>query len=260
MGRRLFDDSSDDAGDRKGKKNGSINGKGLKVGGGSKSPKNPWLVPAGKNKGAAKAGERALYLSPYRLLMFNHSPAKWQGAISNKRQTIGRANDAAIRFSDDFMGVDLHHASIWANDKGIWIKDLGSKGGTKVNGIPVVHDFGAQIVPGDMIQLGDAMLFLCDYNESTYQGPAAKLINQSKPKRAARKGAKIADPYQALKSLTKSQYLALLWISRGVVTDYEIARQTHRSPNTVRTHVTKLRGTLGVHSRLELQSYFNTLP
>jgi DNA-binding NarL/FixJ family response regulator len=43
------------------------------------------------------------------------------------------------------------------------------------------------------------------------------------------------------------------------VTDYEIAQQIHRSPHTVRTHVTKLRGTLGVHSRLELHSFIKTL-
>jgi DNA-binding NarL/FixJ family response regulator len=74
-----------------------------------------------------------------------------------------------------------------------------------------------------------------------------------------KRGAKVADPYESLKKLTRAEYLILLWINRGFVTDYEIAQQIHRSPNTVRTHVTKLRGTLGVHSRLELHSFIKTL-
>jgi pSer/pThr/pTyr-binding forkhead associated (FHA) protein len=249
--------------DRKGKRNGDNsggkNGKGGKGDGASKPQKNPWLVPAGKVKGESKGGGESLFLSPFRLLMFNHSPAKWQGMISDSRQTIGRANEAAIRISDDFPGVDSHHACIWANEKGIWIKDLGSKGGTRVNGIPVIHDFGAQIMPGDLIQVGDALLYLNDYNEPSCQSLAAKVLELSKPKKAMKRGAKVADPYESLKKLTRAEYLILLWINRGFVTDYEIAQQIHRSPHTVRTHVTKLRGTLGVHSRLELHSFIKTL-
>lgn len=245
--------SGDD--DQNGKRKGDKDAKGGKGQGASKSRQNPWLIPAGKKKGETKGGDQSLYLSPYRLLMFNHPPAKWQGTISDARQTIGRAKDASIRLSDDFKSVDSHHACIWANAKGIWIKDLGSQGGTKVNGVPVLHDFGAQIFPGDLIQVGDAMLYLNDYSEPSYQSLAAKVLEQSKPKKALRRGAKAAEPYEKLKTLTRAQYLILLWFNRGVVTDYEIARQTNRSPNTVRTHVTKLREKLGVHSRLELQSF-----
>jgi pSer/pThr/pTyr-binding forkhead associated (FHA) protein len=248
---------------RKGKKNGEIsgnkNGKGGKGDGASKPQKSPWLVPAGRLKGESRWGGESLFLSPFRLLMFNHSPAKWQGMISDSRQTIGRAKEAAIRISEDFPGVDSHHACIWANEKGIWLKDLGSQGGTRVNGIPVIHDFGAQIMPGDLIQLGDALLYLNDYNAPSCQNLAAKVLERSKPKKVVRKGTKVADPYERLKKLTRAEYLILLWIHRGFVTDYEIAQQIHRSPHTVRTHVTKLRGTLGVHSRLELHSFIKTL-
>ena len=56
----------------------------------------------------------------------------------------------------------------------------------------------------------------------------------------------------SLQHLTPAESAVVLWLSRGCTTDEEIAKQLHRSPHTVRTHVTNIFAKLGLSSRTEL--------
>jgi predicted component of type VI protein secretion system len=68
---------------------------------------------------------------------------------------IGRAEDSDLVISD--RTVSRHHASLIHYDDGGWvIRDLGSKNGTRVNGVPV--DVEAAIEPGDELGFGAAVM------------------------------------------------------------------------------------------------------
>jgi pSer/pThr/pTyr-binding forkhead associated (FHA) protein len=76
-------------------------------------------------------------------------------AIPHVGLTIGRAEDCDLVVSD--RTVSRHHASLIHYDEGGWvIRDLGSKNGTRVNGVRV--DVEAPIEPGDELGFGAAVM------------------------------------------------------------------------------------------------------
>ena len=76
--------------------------------------------------------------------------------LTEGRHLIGRDPQSGLRLVDPT--VSRTHAAITLTDQGVWIEDLGSTGGTRVN-----HDLltGARpLYPGDQIQLGALSLRL----------------------------------------------------------------------------------------------------
>src|SRR5262245_44513431 len=60
------------------------------------------------------------------LVMVNVPRAQWCYSVTEKRQTIGRATDAAIRIPQQYRSVSRDHAKIWSDKQGVWLMDEGS--------------------------------------------------------------------------------------------------------------------------------------
>lgn len=91
-------------------------------------------------------------------------------ALGARPTQIGRmpANDLVV---NDPM-VSQHHALVWADAEGVFVRDVGSRNGTRVNGKRVQAP--TKITPGDRIELGpDTTLVLHEtQGASTAAGPA----------------------------------------------------------------------------------------
>lgn len=76
---------------------------------------------------------------------------------------IGRNPDLAqVVISDDT--VSRQHAQLFVKDKHLHIKDLGSTGGTRVNGVVVSGD-GAAAISGDVVEFGQVRCNLAIYED-----------------------------------------------------------------------------------------------
>jgi pSer/pThr/pTyr-binding forkhead associated (FHA) protein len=70
------------------------------------------------------------------LFMVNVPQDEWSGAVVRSEQIIGRDKDVPIVIPDRFRAVSRHHGAIWADASDqVFIRDLGSRCGTNVNGI-----------------------------------------------------------------------------------------------------------------------------
>jgi eukaryotic-like serine/threonine-protein kinase len=56
-----------------------------------------------------------------------------------QRCLIGRANDCQLRLpcALDFLGISRHHCLLTLNPAGVWVRDCGSRNGTKLNGMQI---------------------------------------------------------------------------------------------------------------------------
>jgi FHA domain/Domain of unknown function (DUF1707) len=66
--------------------------------------------------------------------------------------TIGRAKDCDLMLSD--ATVSRHHAELRRHGEGWILRDLGSRNGTRVNGMRVLE--ATEVHPGDRVALGEA--------------------------------------------------------------------------------------------------------
>ncbi len=74
--------------------------------------------------------------------------------LYHARTVIGRLDSAHLQLKDG--RVSRVHAQIMAKDGLFWIEDLGSRGGTKINGKRI--DEAQQLNSGDVIKLGSVEL------------------------------------------------------------------------------------------------------
>jgi pSer/pThr/pTyr-binding forkhead associated (FHA) protein len=79
-----------------------------------------------------------------------------QWRMEHGKIAIGSAsNNDLVLEHDDF--VSGHHAWIRAEDHGLYLTDLGSTNGTRVNGV-VLKGSSRALLPGDRISLGHAVI------------------------------------------------------------------------------------------------------
>jgi hypothetical protein len=76
-----------------------------------------------------------------------------QFEIDDNRCVIGRSDDCDIQLDDP--EVSRHHAVIFRKGGRLWVQDLGSANGSRVNGIAVGAE-PLEIGPGDMLSFGPA--------------------------------------------------------------------------------------------------------
>jgi uncharacterized membrane protein len=67
---------------------------------------------------------------------------------------VGRGDRCDIRFDDPF--VSRTHAGLRCHGRSVWVRDLGSAGGTFVNGVPAQTE--RELRPGDVLALADIQL------------------------------------------------------------------------------------------------------
>jgi hypothetical protein len=78
-------------------------------------------------------------------------------AIGDGPIGIGRSADNAIALDGDAF-ASTRHARVEPFREGIWLVDLESRNGTRVNGEPV--DGRVELAPGDLVQVGETALRL----------------------------------------------------------------------------------------------------
>jgi len=70
--------------------------------------------------------------------------------VCPNRAVVGRSSQADVRVDDP--EVSRRHALLWREAGGIWVADLGSSNGTRLNGEPVAEV--AEVVDGDLLTFG----------------------------------------------------------------------------------------------------------
>ena len=76
--------------------------------------------------------------------------------VAGAKFTIGRAVECQITINN--ASVSRQHAELVVRDNGVFLEDLGSRHGTRVNGVPVHARRPLRIEAGSDIQLGPALL------------------------------------------------------------------------------------------------------
>ena len=97
------------------------------------------------------------------LVLKNIPHRAWSHRIAQARKVIGRALDADICIPARLTGASRRHAEVWGDRYGTWLRDLGSRRGTSVNGVWIDHVPQVQIVVGDTLWLGGAELEVIDH-------------------------------------------------------------------------------------------------
>jgi DNA-binding CsgD family transcriptional regulator len=195
-------------------------------------------------------------MSDIYVVMTNVPPIEWHGVVGARRQVIGRGPEADIEVWPKYSTVSRRHAEIWGDKQGVRLRDLGSKGGTCVNGVWLEAGREVNAAVCDRIWLAALELQLVD-RLSHPEEPKAGLDDFSVPD---------DDPTDAwntppigmralLAALTPAEVDVVLWICRGCFDDRELGRMLHRSPNTIRTHVSNILRKLNLSSRQELVSW-----
>lgn len=189
------------------------------------------------------------------LRFVNISPPGWRGEITDNRQLIGRSEAADIKLPNEFRSVSRRHAEIWYDERDVWLLDLASRGGTRLNGIWLQPNAAVRTVPGDRISLAGVELRLAGADPSRSQtSPVAEEAGDATVCSASDRAIAL---YSKIARLTPAELQILLWVRRGLDDDLELGRRLHRSPHTVRTQVASIFRKLEVHSRSNLLSLLN---
>jgi hypothetical protein len=115
------------------------------------------------------AGERAVVeTQPGAALRSTPQPAAWvlsavsgpavgqRFSVGDLPARIGRGPDAHVRLDAD-RSVSRRHADLYRAPDGLHIRDLGSRSGTLVNGLPVLD---SPLRAGDRVMVGESLLLV----------------------------------------------------------------------------------------------------
>ncbi len=192
------------------------------------------------------------------LLITNVSRREWSASITTIPQVIGRAPDAKIRIPPQYQTVSRNHAKVWREGQLVWLCDLQSTCGTRINGVQIQPGKPGRISEDDRISLGKLELRVIDesaisdlYRALSQEEPPENttilpvLTSQTNPE------FEVLEP----EALTASEQDVLLWFSRGLTTQQQIGKQIKRSSHTIRTQLNSIFRKLQVHSRDELMGW-----
>src|SRR5213079_3066521 len=86
--------------------------------------------------------------------------------MSGRRIVLGRSGDVDVPL--DSTKVSRQHAELFKDPfERWWVRDLGSRNGTRVNGVRISESI---VQPGDVLEVGDFVLSVC---------PAVPSLDQS---------------------------------------------------------------------------------
>jgi DNA-binding CsgD family transcriptional regulator len=187
------------------------------------------------------------------LLLTNYSTGGWFHQIDAQHKIVGRSDSVEISVPKKFRTVSRRHAEVWHDHRGCWIRDLGSRVGTRVNLVWIDRLSEARMVPGDLIRLGESLeiqvvaggLAAEDPDESSQEDANGSSGGDQTLGLTAR-----LTPQQLLrKHISPAETEVMLWISRGYLGNEELGHLLHRSPHTVRTQVSSILRKLDLHNR-----------
>ncbi len=190
------------------------------------------------------------------LVMTNVPPQKWLGTLTERKQIVGRGDEADIQVPAEYTHVSRRHAEFWTNADGHWVTDLDSTSGTRVNSVPLTAHQSFRLSLGDHLWLGAAELDLVANPELARRRPFPKSDDETIGYEAAPHGTVrfSGAPPHYFAALSQAELDVVLWMSRGFTDPDEIAEKLFRSPHTIRTHLGTIFSKLGVHSRDQLLS------
>ena len=184
------------------------------------------------------------------LIMTNVFRERWSHTISERQQLIGRGPTAEICIPSEFTSVSRRHAKVWSDSNGIWIHDLGSLLGTRVNGVPVEGMDQAPVTIGDRLWLAGLQLDVVAHVPQNGDGPQ---VNRAAPDLKSTQSMNLSPACPPnLAQLTVAERQVVLWMGQGILDDEAIGKKLHRSPNTIRTQIGSIFEKLGLHSRAEV--------
>ena len=196
------------------------------------------------------------------LVLVNIPEEDWSYKIDEQRKVIGRSVTAQIRVPERFEQVSRRHAEIWWEKNRIWFRDVGSRGGTFVNGICLEKGRVVNLAVGDRLALSDVELKVVaevsKLAEVMVEAGIAVLSQSAEEASTATDIKKDLPPTFArdmLRRLTPAELEVVLWMYRGYTSDEELGKTLHRSPNTIRTQVGSIYDKLNLHSRADIVSW-----
>lgn len=196
------------------------------------------------------------------LILINVPEEDWSYKIDTQRKTLGRSLTATMRIPERFDQVSRLHAEVWREDHHNWLRDVGSRGGTYVNGICLENGQAVPVTIGDRIALSDVELSVVGevsrLAEVMLEAGIA-VLSESGDETDGGTDIKGAMPpafiRDMLRQLTTAELDVVLWMYRGFTSDEELGRKLFRSPNTIRTQVGSIFGKLNLHSRTDIVSW-----
>jgi DNA-binding CsgD family transcriptional regulator len=199
--------------------------------------------------------------SAAQLTLVNVSARRWRYDVTSERQIIGRSSEAQIRIPDYFHEVSRRHAAIWFEKGDVWICDLGSLGGTSINGVWIKSLMPFRVMIGDRIVLNNTELHLGSAASATaLVDTVIEMVLADETEQTSCHQAEVnGDQRSEFSSVTPAELKVLLWMRRGYVSDEEISGKTHRSIHTIRTQVASLMQKLRVNSRSEILGKLNRM-
>ena len=188
------------------------------------------------------------------LLLTNHPTGGWFHQIDQHRKIIGRSDSAEISIPKKFRTVSRRHAEVWLDHRGSWIRDLGSRVGTRVNLVWIDRLPEVKLLPGDLIRLGEGLEIQVVAGGAaleTSEDPDGEddLSDSSAGDQTLGLTARLTPQQLLRKHISPAETEVILWISRGYLANEDLGRRLHRSPHTVRTQVGSILRKLGLHSR-----------
>lgn len=196
------------------------------------------------------------------LLITNVPAVTWCGSIDGQRRLIGRDPAAQNRIPPEYIQVSRRHAEVWSTPRGFLIRDLGSSGGTRVNGIPLTGGQESDLRLRDRLWLGGLELVCVSLEEATLPVNPGTGLPMSWSDTATWKSPPKTGEFAIvplLEELTGAEMDIVRWVSRGMTTPDELGKTLFRSPHTVRTQLNSIYRKLEVHSREELLAFLTRI-
>ena len=164
----------------------------------------------------------------------------WVIPIDKPLFTIGRqdSNDLIL----PSHAVSRRHARISRDRSDLFIEDLESKNGVRINGTPLTKKI--LLRPGDIIKIGESEFILSrfgDFNGDYEEQTLARNIDKTR--------ISFADAF----SLSERENEILFFLLKGQSLK-QIGESLFISPGTVKNHVLKIYKKTGCHSRIELST------
>ena len=189
------------------------------------------------------------------LLMTNVPPKVWQAFVLGDPQVVGRLVECEIVIPAEYKQVSRQHAMVQADQGGLWIQDLDSSGGTRLNGVPLLPQVNTRAMVGDRMSLGGLELYFVSPKASILDDSvtiAQERVEKSQTVNFLTGPTRKMNERERLDRISPAELEVIRWACRGLTTVEEIGHKLFRSPHTVRTQLGSIYKKLGVHSRDEL--------
>ena len=173
-------------------------------------------------------------------------PCMWTHQITAKRRSIGRSDDCDIQLAHG--SVSRRHAEVWRAGDVLWLKDLDSRNGTRLNGSQLREN---TIDVGDTLHFGDVAVGVgkeIKEKPASAEGRMNSTTIEGRIQRAARFEVRFG-------GMTEAQLNVLQLLLKGMA-EKQVAESLFISQHTVHSHVKQIYRVLGVQSRAELMALY----